>query len=112
MTKKEYYGLEFIKLNQNGKNVYYCRRKDGIVDNYSELQFINRLSVVSTQFLIGDIADTVVSQNAIRDYTQPGGCDHIDLEIAYPNFIIDEILSLPLVDMKALLEEWLLFLQS
>jgi len=39
MTKKEYYGLEFIKRNQHGKNVYYCRRKDGIVDNYSELLY-------------------------------------------------------------------------
>lgn len=112
MTKKEEFGLDFNKIFVNGQYVFECRRKDGIVDDYNYLQFISCLDIESTQFLLGDITDTIVSQNPVREYTQPSGlCDDIDLELAYPNFIIEDLFSIPLVDMKILLEEWLDFIQ-
>ena len=108
---KEQYGLEFIKINNsNGEIKNYCRRKDGIVDQYNELQFLSRLNVNSTIFLKNEIERVINNNSAFFDYVQPAKCDDIELIIDFPNFNINDMLILPLTDIKTLLEEWLDFI--
>lgn len=43
MSKKDQYGLEFLKVTAGGDIGYNCIRKDGIVDGNNLLQFLNYL---------------------------------------------------------------------
>ena len=48
MSKREQYGLEFNKSTTNGRTIYGCVRKNGIVGQYNDLQFLNYLDKVDT----------------------------------------------------------------
>jgi len=114
MGIKEQYGLEFNKLTINGVKSYSCIRKDGIVDQNNDLQFLNYLDVFSTEFLLREInsyLDTTPDPNWTTYESMV--LEHIELYIEYPSFRIDDRpYTFPLVDIRYLLEEWLTFLKS
>lgn len=114
MNKKDKYGLEFIKLKNSGLVGYNCIRKNHIVDKNNLLQFLTYLDESATQFLLREVNFYL---NCVPDLSwtpyDSMVLEHINLQIDYPNFIIDgQSYIFPLTDIRDLLYEWLTFLQS
>ena len=114
MSKKDEYGLEFIKIASNGEVGYNCVRKNGIVDKNNLLQFLTYLNLSRTELLLKEVNYYLNNTpNTSWGPYNSMALEHIDLQINFPNFIIDQQSYLfPLVDIKDLLQEWKLFLQS
>lgn len=112
MSKKNDYGLEFVKISNKEKIGYNCIRKDGIVDKNNLLQFLSFLDQEGTKFLLHEINGYLTNiPNPIWTPYHSMVLEHVDLQIDYPNFIIDEQPYLfPLIDIKELLYEWLEFI--
>lgn len=114
MNKKEQYVLEFNKSTTNGRTIYGCVRKNGIVDQYNDLQFLNYLDIKGTEFLLREInayLNSTPNPNWEKDECMV--LEHIKLSIEYPNLRIDERSdTFPLADIRDLLQEWLSFLQT
>lgn len=110
MSKKEQYGLEFIKLTANGETGYNCRRINGIVDINNDLQFMSDLSIADTQALITEI-NSHLDQSEIGLNVQ--FFEYIELEFVGDQLRIDDRpYTFPLVDIRDLLQEWLEFLKT
>lgn len=106
--------MEFLKVSADGNIGHTCIRKDGIVDKNNLLQFLNYLNISRTRHLLKEInhylENTETPDNTPYDSMV---LEHIDLKIHYPEFIIDEQPgTFPLADIRDLLMEWLVFLQS
>jgi len=114
MNKKDQYGLEFLKVTADGNIGYNCIRKDGIVDENNLLQFLNYLNKAGTEQLMKEI-NHYLNNAGNPDYVPYDSMvlEHIDLRIEYPCLVIDGQPNLfPLADIRDLLQEWLVFLQS
>ena len=110
MSKKDQYGLDFLKITSGDTIGYNCIRKDGIVDNNNLLQFISYLNVSDTQKLIDQIEAKLDNRQSTLNVQF---FDHIDLDFQDSQLVIDsQPHTFPLADIKELLEEWLVFLQS
>jgi len=110
MSKKEQYGLEFIKMTANGISGYNCLRVNGIIDSNNSLQFLNFLDLEDTQRMIAEI-DSHLNGNQLGLNVQ--FFEHIELEFIGNHLKIDErTYTFPLIDIRDLLLEWLEFLQS
>ncbi|SHF61890.1 hypothetical protein [Chryseobacterium sp. OV279] len=114
MSKKDQYGLEFLKVTAGGDAGYDCVRKNRIVDENNLLQFLRYLNISRTEFLLKEINfyldDT---PDPVWEPYDSMVLEHMDLQIAYPDFIIDgQSTAFPLADIRDLLQEWLEFLQS
>ncbi|AZA50635.1 hypothetical protein EG346_21745 [Chryseobacterium carnipullorum] len=57
MSKKDEYGLGFVKITSNGNTGYNCIRKNGVVDQNNLLQFLSDLDILRTEFLLKEIND-------------------------------------------------------
>lgn len=113
MTKREQYGLEFYKVSYDGTTGYHCRRKDGITDQNSSLQFLSYLDRARTEFLLREVVAFLNTDNPDRSLYESMVLEHIELDIEYPDFRIDKLpYSFPLADSKDLLQEWLDFLNA
>ena len=114
MSKKDQYGLEFLKVTAGGNIGYNCIRKDGMVDGNNLLQFLNYLNKPGTELLMKEI-DHYLNSAENPDYTPYDSMvlEHIDLKIEYPYLVIDDQPDVFLLtDIRGLLQEWLMFLQS
>ncbi|WP_131707592.1 hypothetical protein [Chryseobacterium angstadtii] len=114
MSKKDQYGLEFLKVTTNGEIGFQCIWKNGIVDENNLLLFLNYLNISRTEFLLQEVNYYL---NTVPDPDwEPYDSlvlEHIDLQINYPEFIIDgQPATFPVADIRDLLQEWLGFLQS
>lgn len=114
MSIKDDYGLEFIRIVSNGEIGYNCIRKNGIVDKNNLLQFLTYLNLSGTELLLKEVNYHL--NNTPNTSWEPYNSmvlEHIDLQINFPNFIIDEQpYVFPLADIKDLLLEWKSFLHS
>ncbi|GEM_PF-2135968 len=111
MSKKDKYGLTFLKVTADGNIGYNCIRKDGIVDGNNLLQFLNYLNKPGTVLLMKEINHYLENPDYVP--YAPMVLEHIDLRIEYPYLIIDSQPNpFPLADIRDLLQEWLVFLQS
>ena len=114
MSKKDHYGLEFLKVIADGNVGYNCIRKDGIVDENNLLQFLSYLDKSGTELLLKEISH-YLNDTENLDYAtyESMVLEHIDLKIEYPYLVIDgQPKVFPLTDIRDLLQEWFLFLQS
>ena len=114
MSKKEEYGLEFNKLTSNGVTIHGCVRKNGIVDQNNDLQFLNYLDISGTEFLLREV-NSYLNTRPNPNWTtyESMVLEHIELYIEYPNFRIDNgPYVFPLSDIRDLLQEWLDFLNT
>ncbi|PIF45391.1 hypothetical protein CLU96_2396 [Chryseobacterium sp. 52] len=112
MSKKDQYGLDFIKIIEGGNVGYNCIRKNGIVDQNNLLQFLTYLNISGTEILLHEVNSHL---NSIPDPNPYDSMvlEHIDLQIHSLRFIIDKQPdTFPLADIRDLLKEWLSFLQS
>lgn len=110
MSKKEQYGLEFNKSTTNGRTIYGCVRKNGIVDQYNDLQFLNYLDKVDTQDMITEINSHL---NGSQIGLNVQFFEDIKLDFVGDQLRIDERPdTFPLSDIRDLLIEWLEFLHT
>lgn len=110
MTKKEQYGLSFLNWERKDKTIVkICRRE--IVDEYSELQIINRFNITLSKSLINQI-DKVLNKEYFEEIYSSDAIDDESIEIHPPFIIINDILQIRIEDMKELLNEWIVFLKT
>ena len=113
MTKREQYGLVFQK-NKNtidGSDVFFCR-KPGKVDKHDYLKFfLNQLDDIEVKGLRDDL-DEALKGNYYEEYFVSDGIPD-SIHLKYPNVTFEYVdLTLPMVDLKALLQEWLDFINQ
>jgi len=89
MSKKEQYGLEFLKITENGITNHNCHRVDGIVDQNNDMQFLSDLDISSTKFLLREV-NSYLNRSPNSNWTtyESMVLEHIELKIEYPNFRI------------------------
>lgn len=108
---REKYGLQFYKFIDPVDNEvnYVCKRD--IVNSNSELQIITQFTKSESEALIREIEN---AQNGLyyEEIFISQCVDADSLTISPPNININDILILPMQDMKGLLQEWIIFIQS
>ncbi|RDI13229.1 hypothetical protein DEU42_103139 [Flavobacterium sp. AG291] len=110
MTKKEQYGLSFLNWENEDKTIVkICRRE--IVDEYSELQVLNRFNITLSKSLIDQI-DRVLNNEYFEKIFSSDAIDDNSIEIHPPFIIINDLLQIRIEDMKELLNEWIVFLKA
>ena len=108
MKKHEEFGLRFSQY----KNPINGNLKKNIikytVNQHSELLIINRLDDNDATALIRNI-DNALQGKHFDETICIQSIEDEDIEIHPPNIIINNICTLPLTDMKTILEEWIAF---
>lgn len=112
MTKKEQFQLTFSKVRSSYGTNYYCARKIDPPNDYNELVFLSFVGSSSVDFLIAQINGALNGTNYDDEPISDAWAD-LDIKITSTSFIInDDMLSIPLQDMKDLLLEWKTFINS
>jgi len=113
MTKREQYDLVFYKrMDTNGVTRKIIAPKTNNSGTYSNLIFINFLGKNEIQYFINTINLINEGKPYDTDFLITNGTEASDLVFINPNFIIDGILTINMLDLQALLQEWLTFLNS
>ena len=107
---REKYDLTFIKKKIDGEICFIVKKQ--IVDEYSLLQIIGFFDVEESLDFLLEINNAISGKIQNLDWCSDSIENNYDLEILYPNVIINEVLIIPLQDMKQLLEEWIDFCKS
>ena len=109
MTKREQYELQFYKTKMSESYTgNICL--SNMIGPYSYLQVLNRLSVEETTDLISYI-NNALNGKYYEPYYTSDGTEAEDIELAYPNIIINGN-TIAMQDMLTLLQEWQEFITS
>ncbi|NTE00502.1 hypothetical protein G6M26_23420 [Agrobacterium tumefaciens] len=113
MPKKEHYGLEFTKQKLSNGEIFYRvdQKLNGNINNVI-LNFIYRLNEHQTKSFINDLNRCISSQANVDEGFFSDSVEDMEILYQYPNVDINDILKLPMVDLKEILEEWLEFISS
>jgi hypothetical protein len=112
MSKREEYGLLFNKVRiDNGEllNTVSQRTPGG---KNSVLLFIRRLDVVDCRSFIYDLNGCIASEANIDDCYCSDTVEDMVIQYWYPNVNVDDVLIIPMTDMRGLLQEWLEFIST
>ena len=108
MQKHEEFGLRFRQYkNPISGNIKKTIIKH-TVNEYSELLIINRLNDDESKALIRDI-DNALLGKYFDNFFCAQSIEDENIEIHPPNIVINDMCTIPLTDMKAILEEWIAF---
>lgn len=114
MTKREQYELIFFKSKSPswGSEIYCCK-KDGAVNQFSHLQFIQRLTYkAELNGLISDLEDALKGK-CYEQYFCTDATEDITIEFNFPNVIFGERdLVITMLDLRDLLMEWRNFIDE
>lgn len=112
MTKREKHNLKFYKINDPFGNIDYFCNREGTVNSFNILTILQQLDPISTQGLIDEIQKVYQARLTEQSFSTDGvEEDYIKLD--YPNVVFGENdLVIPMMEMKDLLIEWLMFLNS
>ena len=113
MTKREQYNLIFYrKTNSDGTTKRIIASEPNYSGPNSWLTFINALSHDEIQ----DIVDTIttIHNGGVYDpdFMLSDGTEAFTIVFNSPNFIIEGVLTINMLDLQALLQEWLTFTGS
>ena len=113
MSKKEHYGLEFTKQKLSNREIFYRvdQKLNGNINNVI-LNFIYRLDEHQTKSFISDLNRCISSQANADEGFFSDSVEDIEILYKYPNVDINNILTLPMEDLKEILEEWLVFISA
>jgi hypothetical protein len=112
MTKREEYGLTFYKVNKVGLTFNICQQT---VPNWSEnniLTFLSHIDAHETKSFIDDLEKCINYNTNVDEGFFSDGVENMTIIYSYPNVVLEGILTIPMYDLKLLLEEWLDFMQS
>lgn len=110
MSKKEQYEIIFTKTFNKDWGYRHHAIPQTIGDN-AVLSFIGDLDKAETESFIEDMQRCITTQsNYLDEGFIPYNAEFMEIKYQYPNVNIDDILLIPMTDMKELLEEWLGFI--
>jgi hypothetical protein len=110
MTKREKYGLTFLTTNTiDGYKGYRCFKED--VDEFSHLQILSHMDNSEIKDLIEEL-EKALNGEYYEQYFTSDGVEADSIELNYPNVIINEHLTISMVELLELLQEWLAFKTS
>ena len=109
MTKREHFKLEFQKWQSpiTKEVLFLCRRTEPNVFNI--LQGIEDFSKNEVTGLIAEIQNAQLGAYYQKEFLTDV---FYSIEIIPPNIEIDEEVTIPMADVKGLLEEWLIFISQ
>lgn len=112
MTKREQFNLIFnFRKMSTGEVVAIVRHKFQGTDE-SNLTFIESLTKHEAEAFIHDMERCLRSQGNVDEGFFSDSVAYLDISYQYPNVVIDDAYTIPMIDMKELLEEWLEFMSS
>jgi hypothetical protein len=110
MTKREKYGLTFLTTNTiEGYKGYRCFKED--IDEFSHLQIISHMDNSEIKHLIEELEKALTGEY-YEQYFTSDGTEADSVELNYPNIIINEHLTIKMIEMCELLREWFAFKTS
>jgi hypothetical protein len=109
LTKREQFGLTFSKwVEPTSQKIYnLCRRDE--VGIYSYLVFIDKLDLSELNSIIDEITKAI-NGDLYDFFPSSDSYENVSLELTFPNVIIEEKLTVSMLDFKQLLEEWIDFI--
>ena len=112
MTKQQQYNLIFIKkVLSDGTTRRIVTNNSNSDNSYSALLFINNLHISEIQYFIDSISLINNDQVYDPDFYLQDGTEAIEITFNAPNFVI-EGLTINMLDLQQLLQEWLTYLNS
>ena len=108
MSKLKQYGFQLQnRLTDRGdKSILYKEVPGG---PNSALHFVSGLSKHETESFIYDLDKSLNLQGNADEGFFSDNVEDIDILYQYPNINIDDVLILPMIDMREILNEWLNF---
>ena len=106
------YNLEFGKIKNNSRIEYICYTNNILYNGLAEK--IRIMHPVECEGLINEI-ELAESQQEFEQFfslDRSGASDNEGITITPPNIIIDNVLSIPMNNMKLILIEWLNFIRN
>jgi hypothetical protein len=111
MNKKEQYSLIFFKrIRPDGKLRADLRVEN--TDNSTILNLLGYLDENATVGFIDDLESCIYSKRNVDEGFQFDHFGDTDVLYKYPNVTFGTLYSIPMIDLKEILEEWLVFLKS
>ena len=110
MSKRTQYGLEFYNRSINSRKINICQLKTQDGGNNSLLSFMTHLSINDCQNFIADLTGCLAGHTNVDEGFLSDSVEDINISYNYPNVIIEDILIIPMQDLKDLLQEWLEFI--
>lgn len=110
MTKREQYGLCFYKMNWPDGTIH-PQLKVEKQDNSLMLNLINYLDENETVGFLFDLERCIDSKRNVDEGFQSDYFCDIDVLYQYPDVNFSNLYSIPMVDLKEILEEWLVFIR-
>ena len=113
MLMREKYGLLFNKIkSDNNKMTTSLVTQKVPGGNNSVLVFMYSIDEHECKSFIYDLNYCLNNKENIDDGFVSDGVEYMKILYEYPNVNLDDILLIPMIDMKVLLEEWLAFLNT
>ncbi|RYX81614.1 hypothetical protein EON73_04710 [bacterium] len=112
MSIQSQYGLSFNKtMNSNGDLIPFVSQINRIGYN-SVLTLISLINIQECQSFIRDLDRCINEKGNIDEGFFSDSVENRTILYNYPNVIIDDLFTIPMVDLKHLLGEWLSFINS
>ena len=111
MSKREQYGLSFDRNELSSSPILYVAtsiNKNTYPYN-SVLTFVNSCSIFECKSLIEDLDRCITSEGNVDEGFFSDCVENRSILYQYPNVNIDDLLIIPMQDLKELLQEWLDF---
>lgn len=107
---KEVYGLEFYKKWVQDRERPFITQK--VYRSYnSVLSFIGRLDITDTESFIYDLNRSIELRGNSDEGFFSDSVEDLQILYQYPNINIENVITIPMTDMKEILEEWLEFIR-
>lgn len=109
MSKLKEYGFELVKRKlSNGEIIPTVSQKvPGGIN--SVLHFVHKLDKHETEGFIYDLDRCIDGQSNADEGFYSDSVESSDITYKYPNVNIGNVLIIPMIDMRAILVEWLNF---
>jgi len=107
VSAMEKYGITFYAGETNGYKFNSCRFSNF---NYVNLSFVSCLSTNDCNGLIDDLQWSVISGGNVDDRFSSDSVEDIVIAYQYPNVEIDNVLTIPMIDLLQIVQEWKAFI--
>jgi hypothetical protein len=113
MTKREQYGLRFERIKSDGFSAYFSCSPSSNINGSGELALLlDLLSDNEPRFLLDEV-QLAITGGVFEEYYSPDNAQGYNgVRLAPPNAIIHNSFTIPLIELKALILEWITFVES
>ncbi|SDE67241.1 hypothetical protein SAMN05216464_108163 [Mucilaginibacter pineti] len=107
MSQKDKYQLTFYSKIVNGRKYNLCQSSPG---DYAVLSFLGSIDKIDGEALIYDLDACISRHINVSDGYLSDPVEYMTIGYEYPNVNINDVLSIPMSDLKELLQEWLAYI--